>query len=413
VDLQDEKMKEICLNIGQINGASAARMLRYTPYSYRDSSVRKRRAYKALFNYLRHQFHPVNQTKTEKDKMIHALTLIPKKKIDNESFHFTKGETIYSAEYDKKVKTLKEVTGIKTLDIEYSSEESDYSQSVFGENTKLGSFDADEMVAKICTCIFYKRPGWYEKAKIPRPHSRIIPQVIHEYLISLHQFDSLDFDDEADLAESLERRFPFQTGLKVRKRVKKKKQVIEKYVIRPETTTTTYNYDPVHIHDVKFEGNWVEECIQLTYKPGFSVIRSEMMPYKCINEKYARLPESSTKRTKKKEKKRSQGLSKFLTKKRKKRMGNVEEMTNEEMDDYLRIGFRDLIVNKKAYLQPKKIYSYQLRRFYNFSWQTAKLVNAMLNGIKHGTDPYAYLRMQHEAFYRHRRSMGVRYGSDD
>jgi hypothetical protein len=418
MDLQ-QQLKELCLERGQVTNKAAARLLLYTEYSYRSSSVRKRRAYKALVNYLCHHFHPLTQTIVEQKKMLKALKMLPNKLVtEKDTFHFTPPkDVVFIAKY-KTLKKVKGETRIETyyekqsqpFEIDYESDESsvhsDCVENADHDYSPMKHFDPDELAEYINKTPFFKKSDWFHHGLIHLPESarrvkigsRVIVSKIHfpsKIYRYLRQIRYVADGDEASLAEKLEKKFRrWACPHPPKKRVMKTKTVYKNVdvkrirEIKTRTEYTEHVYEPVYMNVVKFEGNWVEEMVKLTYKPGFSVIRNELMPYRNINQKMS-LFTYTNKRNRKKNVKKA-------TKNREEAIESLSGWDDEKIDKIIRENTLLLLQRPEILRRPEQVF--KLAGKVGISWRASKLIHCALKGMIRNTDPYVFLQKCFHAF---------------
>jgi hypothetical protein len=344
--------------------------------------------------------------------MLKALKSLPMKLItEKEEFRFTppedvtfvtKFQTVDRVKVDRRIEHYTEYEH-KQVEVTYESDESSvHSNSAENadiEYSPMKHFDPDEIAEFVNKAPFFKQHQWWSiginlpgqarKFKLGariRTSNIYFPSKVYRYLKRLKYVPD---GDEANLASKLERYFyPWTKPAPPKKRVTKTKEVYKKLKVnkirevKTRTEYVDYIYEPVYMNVNKFEGNWVDEMVQLTYKPGFSVIRNEMMPYKKINQDSKKLM-FSNKRSKKRNVKK-------VTKERERAMAEVTRWNDEEIDEMIKENTLLLLKQPDILLEPKKIF--ELARKIGLSWRASKLVHCALKGMVRNMDPYIFLK---------------------
>jgi hypothetical protein len=347
----------------------------------------------------------------EQKKMLKALQMLPRKLItEKETFHFTTPKDVTFVAKYKALDRVKYETKVETyfkkesreFEVNYESDESSV-HSNSAENSDfdyspLKHFDPDELAEYVNRAPHFRRHGWwYSGINLPDSARRIklgsrvtvskiyFPSKIYRYLQKLEYMAD---GDEASLADKLERKFrrwacPAPPKRRVMKKKMEFKRVDIKKVreIKTQTKYTEYVYEPVYMNVVKFEGNWIEEMVKLTYKPGFSVIRNELMPYRNINQKMSRFV--SNKRDRKKKVKEA-------TKNREEAIGSLTGWDDERIDNIIRENTKLLLQRPEVLRNPGKIF--ELAGLVGISWRASKMIHCAVKGMVRNTDPYVFLR---------------------
>lgn len=414
-ELEDLLIAE-CKLKGDLSYAQAKVIVDYTPYSYRSSSVRKRRAYCALLNYLAGYYHPLTQTNCEIQKMIDAVHNAPNKFVtESDKYHFSLPESVSFVNLTEKkyVKTREE--GLITREVGHFEKvpdkvtyiEEEIHKEVEGDTTdeegwEMFQFDPDIIASYIGTSKPYSIKKWW--VKNPARYNSLIPKRIHIYLMRRrYQYDG----DEVTLSETLERRFhrwvEFKDDIQVIRREVRiaqpdkyvTKEIVEKGIIVREKLVN--NCVKNEISKLKPNQKWVDEFVELTYLPGFSVIRGEMMPYKRINkESYNTKPYDPTiKREVELHKRRV----KRATKKREKAILNT--VSNEELDEIIKANMKAMIEDPKLFVNSKEFFKQGIKKF---TWMGLRYMHAAIVAMKTGADAYDILRERvYENYNSHKR----------
>jgi len=346
----EEDIKQACLDIGKLQYMNAVHKVANTPYSFQDASVRHRRAYKALLNYLQHRFHSLKgHTNAEKERMLFALKLIPKKKVDpSADFRFSipdrefiaaahqviQVETVTKIE-EKRVPVRKALTRKVRRPVAIRTD-------TLGEKPLKG-FKVAKMVEKIMESTIMDRPSWRRYDTYPETDDDYneVPSIPGPLFQKMKQ--DQEFNKMYDLYKGPMRREEFyyehHIALAMRKDSYKKfldkwlRETFPEFADKPITYETviektgeyknfgfkTVQYETqdlvevlkwehlpkkMEIRNFKCVDKWADEMVELSYMPGYSVIRSEFLPYRDINKKTRMNLKDDLRKEKKKKKKK-------------------------------------------------------------------------------------------------------------
>lgn len=455
-------MIQRCYEIGCLKRSQAIDLLKYSEYSFQMRSVRKRKAYLALLRYLQFDFIELSGTnKVEMINMLRNLRMLPIKKIpENSEFRFTVPERefidqterkiekrIVREEFENRRKELVYTPITRTVVEEEQFEEVEAIHPLTGgkktyvtkdDRFPFFGFEPKKMAYDILhSPLFkeetYERPlvnrygrKWWSNYTHPADdHEIVMPgggigihdlksisDIVVQWLIDM-KFDRNQWNT-ITLARKLSQCFPEHNEklyIEVLEETNVAKEVWVKFTDTRPILANVETWTPhvTKMKKVKPCQEWVDEMVELSYMPGFSILRNELMPYKRLREKFyihsehEDFEEIKNKKKRLREVRKSSKIHKKAIRTNSARYQSVVKSMDHWDDDLVDSKIRESMTNLLKHdfdFSSKGTERFiSIARRAKFSWRFIKTFRCAMKAMAYGSNPYEIL--QREVYNRY------------